>query len=188
MQRRREKILSAALELFDRQGYLGTTVDEIAAQAGVTKRTVYHHMGSKEHILLEIHSNFISEGLARWQEVVEADVAPTELLRRLVQAHVQTTTDHTREIKVFFEEFKHLNEEDRAEIIAQRVQYEMILQDVLARGIECGEFRDVDIRGTTLIVLGGLTEVHQWYHVSGALKSETLADFMTAMVLDGVHV
>jgi AcrR family transcriptional regulator len=162
MQRRRDQIMDAAVELFNRQGYLGTTVDEIAALAGVTKRTVYHHMGSKEHILLEIHSNFIEEGLNRWQTVIEEGGTPTELLTRLVEAHVRSTTDYNQQIKVFFEEIKHLNDTDRAEIIAQRHKYEVILQKVLARGIKEGEFREVDERATTLLILGGLTEIYHW--------------------------
>lgn len=188
MQRRREQIMDAAVELFNKQGYLGTTVDEIAALAGVTKRTVYHHMGSKEHILLEIHANFIEEGLIRWQAVVEEEGTPTELLTRLVEEHVRSTTDFNKQIKVFFEEIKHLNDKDRAEIIAQRHRYELILQGVIARGIEEGEFLDVDVRATTLLVLGGLTEIYHWYHGSGDLTPERLARFMTEMVLNGVHV
>jgi AcrR family transcriptional regulator len=188
MQRRREQILKAAVELFNDQGYLGTTVDEIALLADVTKRTVYHHMGSKEHILLEIHSDFIGEGLLKWQAVVEEDGTATELLRRLIEVHVQSLTEHAKEIKVFFEEIKHLNDADRAEIISQRDRYESILEDVISRGIADGEFRELDARVTTLIVLGGLTEIYQWYHTSENLTAEKLTGFLTEMVLDGVHV
>jgi hypothetical protein len=41
---------------------------------------------------------------------------------------------------------------------------------------------------TTLIVLGGLTEIYQWYHTSENLTAEKLTGFLTEMVLDGVHV
>lgn len=46
------EIAAAALELFTRLGYAGTSVDAIAAAAGVTKGAVYHHFDSKEHLLV----------------------------------------------------------------------------------------------------------------------------------------
>jgi AcrR family transcriptional regulator len=45
------RILDAAIKLFDEQGIRGTTVDEIAKEAGVTKRTVYYHFRSKDDLL-----------------------------------------------------------------------------------------------------------------------------------------
>ena len=44
----RGAILQAAGELFSRQGFAATTVDEIAAAAGVAKGAVYHHFPAKE--------------------------------------------------------------------------------------------------------------------------------------------
>src|SRR5580700_3355592 len=88
MARRRQNILDAAIDLFQERGYLGTTVDDIAARAGVTKRTLYHHMGNEESILAEIHSAFIQAGLQRWEAVVSEGGSPTEVLRRLFEEHV----------------------------------------------------------------------------------------------------
>ncbi|HEY8466987.1 MAG TPA: TetR/AcrR family transcriptional regulator [Solirubrobacterales bacterium] len=51
---KREAILDAATDLFLRGGYLGTTVDQIAARAGVAKQTVYEHFGGKEALFNEI--------------------------------------------------------------------------------------------------------------------------------------
>jgi len=46
----RNAILRAASDLFGRQGYAATSVDEIAAAAGVAKGAVYHHFASKERL------------------------------------------------------------------------------------------------------------------------------------------
>ncbi len=46
----REKLLTAATELFTRRGYAATSVREIVAEAGVTKPVLYYHFGSKEGI------------------------------------------------------------------------------------------------------------------------------------------
>ncbi|QUX27438.1 TetR/AcrR family transcriptional regulator [Nocardiopsis akebiae] len=58
--RKRRAILGAAEEVFLRGGYLGTSMDEIAALSGVSKQTVYKHFGSKEGLFVEIVTSMTS--------------------------------------------------------------------------------------------------------------------------------
>jgi AcrR family transcriptional regulator len=50
----RERILEGAYKLFRRQGYSRVTMDDIAAEAGLTKRTLYHHFNSKDQLLASV--------------------------------------------------------------------------------------------------------------------------------------
>jgi AcrR family transcriptional regulator len=50
----RKRILDAAYGLFRRQGYSRVTMDEIAASAKLTKRTLYHHFESKDQLLADV--------------------------------------------------------------------------------------------------------------------------------------
>ena len=52
--RKRQAILDAATDVFLRDGYLGTNMDEIAALSEVSKQTVYKHFASKEALFIEI--------------------------------------------------------------------------------------------------------------------------------------
>ena len=52
--RKRRAIIDAATTAFLRSGYLGTSMDEIAASAGVSKQTVYKHFADKERLFSEI--------------------------------------------------------------------------------------------------------------------------------------
>jgi AcrR family transcriptional regulator len=188
MLRRRQNILDAAVDLFQERGYLGTTVDDIAARAGVTKRTVYHHMGSKEHILSEIHSQFIDEGLSRWEAIAEAGGTATDVLQALIEAHVKIVAANGKAIAVFFEEAKHLNPDSRAEIDRQRDRYEAILRVTIARGVETGEFRSsLNVAVTTLLVLGGLTEMYHWYRPGTRAAEEATIALCTSLTLAGVR-
>src|SRR3954469_16157347 len=45
------RLMSAAIELFDEQGYEATTVAEIAERAGLTKRTFFRHFSDKREVL-----------------------------------------------------------------------------------------------------------------------------------------
>jgi TetR/AcrR family transcriptional repressor of mexJK operon len=59
--RKRRAILEAATTAFLRTGYLGTSMDEIAALAGVSKQTVYKHFADKERLFSEIVSSTVDE-------------------------------------------------------------------------------------------------------------------------------
>ena len=51
---RRQAISQAAIELFERQGFQNTTIEQIASQAGVSAPTVFKYFGNKQEIILEI--------------------------------------------------------------------------------------------------------------------------------------
>ena len=59
--RKRQAILDAATTVFLTKGYLGTSMDEIAALAGVSKQTVYKHFADKERLFNEIVLSTVNE-------------------------------------------------------------------------------------------------------------------------------
>jgi TetR/AcrR family transcriptional repressor of mexJK operon len=59
--RKRRAIIEAATTVFLRNGFLGTSMDEIAALAGVSKQTVYKHFADKKSLFSEIVSSAVDE-------------------------------------------------------------------------------------------------------------------------------
>ena len=69
-ERKHQAIARAALTLFASDGYERTSVDAIAAEAGVSKRTVYSHYGDKETLFLSVVRDTYEAMLARIGEIV----------------------------------------------------------------------------------------------------------------------
>jgi AcrR family transcriptional regulator len=72
----RQRIIDAAYESFWRSGFTRTSVDSIAARAGVTKRTLYAYFRSKDELLaavLQRYSELATERLGRIGERMPAD-------------------------------------------------------------------------------------------------------------------
>lgn len=91
---KRRAILDAATAVFLRNGYLGTTVDEVAAVAGVSKPTIYKHFTDKRRLFLEIVAGTVGEAGEAVQAAVsglantpEVEAGLLELARRQL-AHV----------------------------------------------------------------------------------------------------
>lgn len=71
------RILDVASDLFYRHGIHAVGVDTIAAESGVTKRTLYDRFGSKDHLI----AAYLVEREMRWRHVVETAVAAPGLTR-----------------------------------------------------------------------------------------------------------
>jgi TetR/AcrR family transcriptional repressor of mexJK operon len=70
--RKRQAILSAARTVFLRKGYAGTSMDEVAALAAVSKQTVYKNFVDKERLFTDIIAGDITEAEARSQAIIDA--------------------------------------------------------------------------------------------------------------------
>jgi TetR/AcrR family transcriptional regulator, mexJK operon transcriptional repressor len=73
-ERKRQAIASAALALFARDGYERTSVDAIAAEAGVSKRTVYSHYGDKESLFMRVVQDTYELMRLRFTEAVDSNL------------------------------------------------------------------------------------------------------------------
>lgn len=59
--KKRETILNGAIDVFISDGYELASMDKIAETAGVSKRTVYNHFGSKENLFQAVVEDFLSQ-------------------------------------------------------------------------------------------------------------------------------
>ena len=80
-QRTLERIAEVGLELFIQQGYEATTLDAIAAAAGISRRTFFHYFRSKEDVLLVWHDGGFSQALRHAVLQGASDQVPLQVAR-----------------------------------------------------------------------------------------------------------
>ena len=86
---KREQILAAAGELFTRQGYGNTNLDELAAAARVSKQTIYSHFESKADVLREGIARRCRRGLLTAEDL-DYSLPPQQFLPELAQRLINT--------------------------------------------------------------------------------------------------
>jgi TetR/AcrR family transcriptional regulator, mexJK operon transcriptional repressor len=69
-ERKRSAIVHAALRLFLRDGFARTSVDAIAEEAGVSKRTIYNHYGDKENLFLSVVGDTFDSMIASFADLM----------------------------------------------------------------------------------------------------------------------
>lgn len=178
----RDAILDAATRLFHEKGFSRTTTDEIAAEAHITKRTLYRYFDTKESLLLAIHEQF----LGRLLEPVDLHGTVQERFAALVENYVDTAIVHRNQIRVFFEERKNLSPESLARVIGRRDEHEKLFRETLAEGVASGAFRELDVALTAEGVLGAVAGLYQWYDPAGWLVPAEVAKVISTLFSEGL--
>ena len=91
---RRRELLVAASEIFGRNGYNESTVDEIALQAGVSKGSVYNYFNSKQDVFEQLFVSGIQSDLKLLEELVRVETTATEKLDKLITLFFEHASRH----------------------------------------------------------------------------------------------
>ena len=184
----KEKILRAALKLFRKKGYLGTSMTDIAVEVGLTKGGIYHYIAKKEDLLRELHDEMISAVVSRMNRMVEPEPDPGTKLENWIRSHASIMHDYLDEIRVFFTEMEHLDKANFRRMIQRRDAVHRTLSDIVAEGIQSGEFRkgiDPDI--AAYLILGTLNWYYQWYRPNGDFSIEEIANMTIQIICHGIR-
>jgi AcrR family transcriptional regulator len=92
----RDAILDAAGTLLGRYGYHKTTMDDLAREAGVARRTLYLHFKSKDEIFLARIDRVVERLLAELRDLAETRESPEQRLRRMLCHRVLFRFDTVR--------------------------------------------------------------------------------------------
>ena len=141
--RNREAILTAALDVFSQYGFRGTTLDQLAAEAGLSKPNLLYYFPSKE----AIHTALLEQLLEDWLDpliALDPEGEPVEEVLAYAQRKLDMSRDTPRESRLFANEILqgaphiggHLAGELRA-LVDEKAQ-------VLRGWIEAGRLRALD--------------------------------------------
>jgi AcrR family transcriptional regulator len=101
-EQRREQLFAVALELFAVRGYLATTMDDIAEQAGVTKPLLYQHFSSKRALYLELVDSIAQDLLGAIRRAVMQAEGPRQQVELGFAAYFQLVISNEAEFRLLY--------------------------------------------------------------------------------------
>jgi AcrR family transcriptional regulator len=146
-EKRRCAILQAARAVFARQGYASTVVDDIAAQAGIAKGTLYLYFPSKEQIYLAALLEEARQLDAESRAAMSAAPTWREKLGAYMQVRLNYFESHQDFLRIYMSEFRGMFMQGKmidAEFMNLLQQGEAQLAQVFAAAIARGDIRPVD--------------------------------------------
>jgi TetR/AcrR family transcriptional regulator, cholesterol catabolism regulator len=180
---KRERTITAAVELFYERGYENTTLDSVAERLGVTKPFIYAHFSSKSELLAEICSRGIASALQAMDSVLALDLPRTGKLAEFGRRFVTAVLESQKHIAIFAREEKNLLPQDFARISNMRRDFDHKLAALLEEGNKSGEFRIADPRLAALAIGGMVSWTYVWYRPKGRLALPDLAEEMSRLLL-----
>ena len=178
-----ERIVAAAVDLFYKQGYTKTTLDQVAEAISVTKPFIYSHFKSKNDLLAEICSRAIRVSHEALNRVFAADISPTEKLYTIARDFMLTVLQHQAHAVIYSREEKELTPEDRDAINALRRGFDRRFSALLEEGVAAGEFTVEDVPLTALAIGGIVGWAPVWFRSGGRLSQLEASERVAALVL-----
>lgn len=137
----RDRILDATERLLGRLGYQKTTMDDIALEAEIGRRTIYLHFAGKEAVALATIDRIVDRLLERLDKLARSESSWEERLRRMLAERVLFRFDAVRG---YFHSIDEIFRSLRPAYMARRAQYfekeAAFFARVLAGGDAAGEF------------------------------------------------
>ncbi|MEP1207628.1 MAG: TetR family transcriptional regulator C-terminal domain-containing protein [Rhizobiaceae bacterium] len=143
-QEKEELILEAALDVFSRHGFRGSTIDQIAVQAGLSKPNLLYYFRTKE----VIHRRLIDRLLDNWLEPlrgINKDGDPLSEIQSYIRRKLELARDFPRESRLFANEIlqgaPHIQEElhDLRDLVEQK-------SNIIKGWISAGKIANCDPR------------------------------------------
>jgi AcrR family transcriptional regulator len=142
----RERIVEAAVACFARKGYHNTTMDDIAAESGLSKGSLYWHFEGKEALFLAGMEAVIGTFDQAAQEMMAGKASASEKLRAFGAAFVRSWREMEGFFNVCVEFWVQSEPQEQVGAFWREMleQYHHLMVEIVREGVRSGEFRPVD--------------------------------------------
>lgn len=174
---RPQELLAAALDLFVERGYAATRLEDVAAQAGVSKGTLYLYFANKEELFKAVVRENVVPLLGEAEGIVESYEGPSAgLFREIILGWWERigSTKLSGITKLMMAEscnFPEVTQFYHDEVISRG---NAMIARMLRRGIERGEFRNIDVKQTTTVVCAPMLMLMMWKHSFNTCRIEPI--------------
>lgn len=191
---KRDQLLKAAGEVFKRKGLEATSINDIAAEFGGDRASVYYYYSSKDEIFHDLVGRVIEDLVVATEAIAHGEGSATVKLAALMELVFDSYEVNYPYQYIYIQEDMTRREpregESSARVIALGHRYEATILGVIREGLAKGELRkEVDPHMLTLAILGSVNWSHRWFkpggRKSGAALGREFAEYFLAGVATG---
>ena len=183
-----QSILIGASNVFRKLGYPQATLEDVAAEVGINRASLYYYVGAKEELLAALLYRPLADMAANARAVAVSDLSASQRLRLILERYVSDMIEMP-ELLIFTAEnvSQLLTGLEGAAITANADAYGKSVVAVIEEGVRTGEFRnDIDPLLLMLYTVGPLNWIHRWYRPDGPNTLEEIGDAFVTLTLDAL--
>ena len=179
--RKREVLLREAAASFNRRGYHGTSLTEIANKLGVTKAALYTYVPSKEELLYYCHDAAMDSAIESLHKAQASAGTGLQRLTLTLRHYLEMMLGQEGGYVVLLEENAMKPAHVRA-IVKRRDQFEHGLREFVVAGIADGSVVRCNPKLAVFMMLGALNWGRKWYRPNGSWSGAQIARALTEML------
>jgi AcrR family transcriptional regulator len=182
----RDDILDAAAQVFRQKGFHGASMQDVAAAVDLKKASLYHHVASKQEILLALLDRALGVLTDHIAGFAGQEMPPDQKLRLMMRAYLSALAENSDLTSVLLFEHRSLDKKLHARHVPQRDKFEELWRDVLNEGIHAGVFDCPDAGSTVRALMGIMNWTLTWYRPGGNKSIEQIADEYADLIFKGI--
>lgn len=170
-----QELVDAAARVFERKGFVESTIPDIAAEAEVSKPTVYQYVTSKRWLLETIVEQVIYPLRHGIDEIISGDLAEREKLVEYIRLHVHSAVRYQTYYAVLTADQHQLSDQALRNYRSWARDINHATESLIGDCVKAGVVRD-DLEIDTVVHLlnGMLTSVSRWYRPAGRIDPDQL--------------
>ena len=187
---RKDQILSAALNVVARKGYSDCRMDDIVAEAELSKGAIYWYYSSKKEIFLSLVNHWVNRFGVTLNHIVEKDHSASEQLKALFRFFLNAFEDNPAVFKAEMEFWALSSRDEDFRKKMNKVYHEFLnlIEGIIQRGVDSDEFKNLDVKVTALSIMINI-EGLVWLALfdSDGVTAKHYVDTITEFILAGLR-
>jgi TetR/AcrR family transcriptional regulator, cholesterol catabolism regulator len=184
-----QTLVDAAARVFERRGFADSTLADVAAEAGISKPTIYQYVPSKQRLLEIIVEQVIyplHDGIER---IVSSSEPAAEKIEAYLALHVSSATRYKVYYQVLMADQHQLSPQGLRSYRSWARRVDHAAAQLLEHGIAEGVVRsDVDLVATANLLNSMLTSIARWYQPGGRLGPDDVLEQVRRFVAGLVDI
>ena len=182
----REDVLDAAAQMFRQKGFHGASMSDIAAAVNLQKASLYHHVASKQEILLALLDRALGMLTDHIAGVASQSIPADQKLRQMIRAYLSALAENDDLASVLLFEHRSLDKKSHARHVPHRDKFEGLWRDVLNEGVRAKLFDCPDTSTAVRALMGVMNWTLTWYRPDGDKSIEQIADGYADLFFHGL--
>jgi AcrR family transcriptional regulator len=181
--KRREQIITAAMDLFRKQGYHATTMRQICEKSGVNRGSFYDYFGGKEDLLIYIYRHMMYRDGDLGQSFAKIDISKFKELKPFIKETVDASWTRNKDlIQLLYQESKMLDPETLRVTLRIASDYVKWFAESLRQGLKLPAVtEELEIMANAIVYLHAFISLRGWNMKN--LDLGKISDFIVDMLM-----
>lgn len=167
-------IRAAAVRVIAKHGFEAASLREIARQVGIRAPSLYNYIKSKEKLLYDLLREPLQQMLTEFRARTEGVMDPAARLEIFAEVYLDFHLNSRLAVFIGNMELRSLSAPHYRTISALREEFAKALQGIIEDGVKAEVFTAPQPRVVTLVLLGMMSGVCNWYKPDGPMSAEDM--------------